>query len=174
MQEAHAAQNVKIQELQEKKKKLSKYVDTVQQQEQVIEKLEEMMEKALGEAREAKNLRAERDSLQADLKQARADLSRNRKGEEVGGFRRTESIGGRPEVGGVRRTASIGAQNDKESSELAALQRKLEEQAKALAAAENAGRSRSLDPGAASDGALQVAKCVWLCVTVSVCAWVGG
>ena len=173
MQEAHAAQNVKIQELQEKKKKLSKYVDTVQQQEQVIEKLEEMMEKALGEAREAKNLRAERDSLQADLKQARADLSRNRKGEEVGGVRRTASIGGGPEVGGgFRRTSSIVAQNDKESSELAALQRKLEEQAKALAAAENAGRSR--DPGAASDGALQVAKCVWLCVTVSVCAWVGG
>ena len=144
----------------------------MQQQEQVIEKLEEMMEKALGEAREAKNLRAARDSLQADLKQARADLSRNRKGEEVGGVRRTASIGGGPEVGGFRRTSSIVAQNDKESSELAALQRKLEEQAKELAAAENAGRSR--DPGAASDGALQVAKCVWLCVTVSVCAWVGG
>jgi hypothetical protein len=172
LQEAHAAQNVKIQELQEKKKKLSKYVDTVQQQEQVIEKLEEMMEKALGEAREAKNLRAERDSLQADLKQARADLSRNRKGEEVGGLRRTESIGGRPEVGGVRRTASIGAQNDKESPELAALQRKVEEQAKALAAAANAGRSGSQDPAAPSEGALQVAKC--LCGCLSVCTWVGG
>jgi hypothetical protein len=35
LQEAHGAQNIKIQELQEKKKKLSKYVDTVQQQEQV-------------------------------------------------------------------------------------------------------------------------------------------
>ena len=36
LQDAHSAQNLKIQELQEKKKKLSKYVVTVQQQEQVM------------------------------------------------------------------------------------------------------------------------------------------
>merc|ERR1719263_2654399 len=89
LQEAHRAQNVKMQEMQAKH---SKYVVTVQQQEQIIEKLEEMMEKALGEAREAKVMRSERDALLADLRQARADLSRAQAaGERGGALQRAES-----------------------------------------------------------------------------------
>jgi len=75
LQDAHGEQGVKMKELQSKNAKLSKYVVTVQQQEQVIEKLEGMMEKALSEAREANNYKAQRDSLQNKLDKVSKELA---------------------------------------------------------------------------------------------------
>jgi len=75
LQEAHQAQSTRMQQLQEKNNRLAKYVTTVQQQEQVIEKLEDMMERALTEAREAKGLKEKGHGLEKELKKVKEENS---------------------------------------------------------------------------------------------------
>jgi hypothetical protein len=75
LQDAHTEAVAKLQALQIKNSKLGKYVATVQQQEQVIERLEGMMEKALGEAREANIYKTQRDAAQKKVEQLGKELT---------------------------------------------------------------------------------------------------
>uniref|UniRef100_A0A7S0V6S8 Uncharacterized protein n=2 Tax=Hemiselmis tepida TaxID=464990 RepID=A0A7S0V6S8_9CRYP len=100
LQEAHRAQAGKIHELQDKVKRLAKYVSTVGQQEKVIEQLEAMMEKALQDAREAKPLREERDRIKKELRTASSELSALRA--QVGGAGAAEAQRAAAEVEGLK------------------------------------------------------------------------
>jgi hypothetical protein len=73
LEDAHMSQAKTMQQLQEQNGKLAQYVQATRDQEKVIERLEDVMEKTLAEARQGRDIKAERDMLHTEiLRRARA------------------------------------------------------------------------------------------------------
>jgi chromosome segregation ATPase len=67
LEDAHMAQAKTMQQLQEQNGKLAQYVQATRDQEKVIERLEDVMEKTLAEARQGRDIKAERDMLHTEI-----------------------------------------------------------------------------------------------------------
>jgi alpha-glucuronidase len=67
LEDAHMAQAKTMQQLQEQNGKLAQYVQATRDQEKVIERLEDVMEKTLAEARQGRDMKAERDMLHTEI-----------------------------------------------------------------------------------------------------------
>ena len=67
LEDAHMAQAKTMQQLQEQNGKLAQYVQATRDQEKVIERLEDVMEKTLVEARQGRDMKAERDMLHTEI-----------------------------------------------------------------------------------------------------------
>jgi hypothetical protein len=67
LEDAHMAQAKTMQQLQEQNGKLALYVQATRDQEKVIERLEDVMEKTLVEARQGRDIKAERDMLHTEI-----------------------------------------------------------------------------------------------------------
>jgi hypothetical protein len=67
LEDAHMAQAKTMQQLQEQNGKLAQYVQATREQEKVIERLEDVMEKTLAEARQGRDMKAERDMLHTEI-----------------------------------------------------------------------------------------------------------